>query len=145
MMEKSELVLTQTSALEARAAQVITCVTQTASKRPPSFAPGQFPTYIERGRGSHVWDVDGNEYVDGFMACGPALLGYCYPEVDRAVAEQLAKGIIFSRPTALEVEVAELLVEMIPCAETVRFLRGAQRPIRQRCAWRALIPDVRSS
>ena len=123
-MTPSELVLTQTAALEARAAQVITCITQTASKRPPSFAPGHFPTYLARGKGSHVWDVDGNEYIDCFMACGPALLGYCHPEVDRAVAEQLAKGIIFSRPTALEVEVAELLVEMIPCAETVRFLKG---------------------
>jgi glutamate-1-semialdehyde aminotransferase len=68
--------------------------------------------------------VDGNEYIDCLMALGPVLLGYCYPDVDRAIAEQLARGIMFSRPTALEVEVAELLVEMVPCAEAVRFLKG---------------------
>ena len=121
---KDKLPLSETFKLEARARQVIGCVTQTASRRPDAFAPGQFPTYIARGQGAHVWDVDGNEYIDCFMACGPALLGYCYPAVDRAIAEQLARGIIFSRPTAVEVEVAEILTEMIPCAETVRFLKG---------------------
>ena len=121
---KDVLPLNQTEGLEARARKVIPCVTQTASKRPQAFAPGRFPTYIARGKGSHVWDVDGNEYIDCFMACGPAVLGYCYPQVDRAIAEQLERGIIFSRPTALEVEVAELLTEMIPCAEGVRFLKG---------------------
>jgi glutamate-1-semialdehyde aminotransferase len=121
---KDGLPLERTAALEARARQVIPCITQTASRRPNNFAPGRFPTYIERGQGSHVWDVDGNEYVDCFMACGPAILGYAYPEVDQAIAEQLARGIIFSRPTALEVEVAERLTEMIPGAEGVRFLKG---------------------
>ena len=121
---KDELLLDRTLELEARAQQVIPCVTQTASKRPQAFVPGHFPTYIERGQGSHVWDVDGNEYIDCFMACGPALLGYCYPSVDKAIAEQLKRGIIFSRPTVLEIEVAELLTEMIPCAEMVRFLKG---------------------
>jgi glutamate-1-semialdehyde aminotransferase len=121
---KDKLPLSETAKLEARARQVIGCVTQTASRRPNGFAPGQFPTYIARGQGSHVWDVDGNEYIDCFMACGPALLGYCYPAVDRAIAEQLARGIIFSRATIQEVEVAEILCEMIPCAETVRFLKG---------------------
>jgi glutamate-1-semialdehyde aminotransferase len=118
------LPLEKTAALEARARKVIPCVTQTASKRPDAYAPGRFPTYIARGHGSHVWDVDGNEYIDCLMALGPVLLGYCYPAVDRAIAEQLARGIMFSRPTALEVEVAELLVEMVPCAEAVRFLKG---------------------
>jgi glutamate-1-semialdehyde aminotransferase len=118
------LPLAQTAALEARARQVIPCVTQTASKRPDAYAPGRFPTYIARGQGSHVWDVDGNEYIDCLMALGPVILGYCYPRVDRAISEQLARGIMFSRPTALEVEVAELLVEMVPGAEAVRFLKG---------------------
>lgn len=121
---KDKLPLERTAALEARARQVIPCVTQTASKRPNNFAPGHFPTYIERGQGSHVWDVDGNEYIDCFMACGPAILGYSYPEVDQAIAEQIERGIIFSRPTALEVEVAERLTEMVPCADGVRFLKG---------------------
>ena len=125
MIEKVDaLPLAHTAALEARARKVIPCVTQTASKRPEAYAPGRFPTYIARGQGSRVWDVDGNEYIDCLMALGPVLLGYCYPAVDRAIAAQLARGIIFSRPTALEVEVAELLVEMAPCGEAVRFLKG---------------------
>jgi len=125
MIEKvSALPLAQTISLEERARRVIPCVTQTASKRPGAYAPGHFPTYIARGQGAHVWDVDGNEYIDCLMALGPVILGYCYPDVDRAIVEQLAKGIIFSRPTALEVEVAELLVEMVPSAEAVRFLKG---------------------
>jgi glutamate-1-semialdehyde aminotransferase len=125
MIEKVDVLpLAHTAALETRARQVIPCVTQTASKRPDAYAPGRFPTYIARGQGSHVWDVDGNEYIDCLMALGPVILGYCYPPVDRAIAEQLARGIMFSRPTALEVEVAELLVEMVPCAEAVRFLKG---------------------
>ena len=124
MNTKDELVLDRTLALEGRAQRVISCVTQTASKRPQAFVPGRFPTYLSHGRGSRVWDVDGNEYIDCFMACGPVLLGYCYPAVDEAIAEQLRKGIILSRPTILEIEVAELLTEMIPCAATVRFLKG---------------------
>jgi glutamate-1-semialdehyde aminotransferase len=118
------LSLARSAGLEARARRVIPGVTQTASKRPEAFAPGHFPGYIERGRGCRVWDVDGNEYIDMVMACGPVTLGYCYPEVDAAIAEQLRKGIIFTRPTALEVEVSELLTEMVPCAEMVRFFKG---------------------
>ena len=75
--------------MEARARRIIPGVTQTASKRPEAFAPGRFPGYIERGQGCHVWDVDGNEYIDFVMACGPITLGYCYPAVDEAIAEQL--------------------------------------------------------
>ncbi|MHB0858437.1 MAG: aspartate aminotransferase family protein [Anaerolineae bacterium] len=118
------LPLEHSAELEARARRVIPCITQTASRRPQAFAPGRFPSYIARGQGAHVWDVDGNEYIDCFMACGPVLLGYCNPEVDQAITEQLQHGIIFSRATALEVEVAELLTGMVPCAEAVRFLKG---------------------
>ena len=121
---KDALPLTRSAELEARARRVIPGVTQTASKRPEAFAPGHFPGYIERGQGAHVWDVDGNEYIDFVMACGPVTLGYCYPAVDQAIAEQLRRGIIFTRPTALEVEVAELLTQMVPCAEMVRFFKG---------------------
>jgi len=121
---KEKLSLNRSAELEARARRVIPGVTQTASKRPEAFAPGRFPGYIEHGRGAHVWDVDGNEYIDFVMACGPATLGYCHPAVDQAIAEQLRRGIIFTRPTAVEVEVAEMLTEMVPCAEMVRFFKG---------------------
>lgn len=77
--------------------------------------------FLARAKGSHVWDVDGNEYIDYPMALGPIILGHCYPAVDEAVRRQLADGVSFSLPHPLEVEVAERLVEMIPCAEMVRF------------------------
>jgi glutamate-1-semialdehyde aminotransferase len=124
MSQVNRLVLDRSLALGAQARRFIPGVTQTTSKRPEAFAPGAFPDFIERGQGSHVWDVDGNEYVDFVMACGPVTLGYCYPAVDRAIQDQLRRGIIFSRPTALEGEVAELLAHMVPCAETTRFFKG---------------------
>lgn len=124
MSDISRLTLDRSLALGQRAARVIPGVTQTASKRPEAFAPGRCPDFIERGEGAHVWDVDGNEYIDFVMACGPVTLGYCYPAVDRAILEQLRRGIIFSRPTALEAEVAEALAGMVPCAEMTRFFKG---------------------
>ncbi|HEY3257492.1 MAG TPA: aminotransferase class III-fold pyridoxal phosphate-dependent enzyme, partial [Gemmatimonadaceae bacterium] len=65
--------------------------------------------------------VDGNEYIDYLMALGPIVLGYAYPATDEAVRRQLANGISFSLMHPLEVELAELLTEIIPCAEMVRF------------------------
>ena len=124
MPRTHNLALDRSLALGQRAARFIPGITQTASKRPEAFAPGAFPDFIERGQGSRVWDVDGNEYIDFVMACGPVTLGYCYPAVDQAIAEQLRRGIIFSRPTALEGEVAERLAEMVPCAEMTRFFKG---------------------
>jgi glutamate-1-semialdehyde aminotransferase len=114
----------RSQALAAYAQRFIPGITQTASKRPEAFAPGQFPDFIDRAEGAHVWDVDGNEYIDFVMACGPVTLGYCYPAIDQAIREQLAKGIIFSRPTALEGRVAEMVVDMVPCAEMARFFKG---------------------
>ena len=77
--------------------------------------------YFERARGSHVWDVDGNEYIDLTMAIGPVSLGYAYPAVDDAIRAQLKDGITFTLMHPLEVEVAELLSHAIPGAEMVRF------------------------
>jgi glutamate-1-semialdehyde aminotransferase len=82
---------------------------------------GVAPKYLVRGKGSHVWDADGNEYVDLSMGIGPISLGYAYPAVDRAVREQLESGITFSLMHPLEVEVAELVREVVPGAEMVRF------------------------
>lgn len=110
-----------------KALTIIPGVSQTTSKRPENFAPGAFPIYIERGKGSHVWDVDGNEYIDYLMALGPITLGYSYPAIDEAVKEQLGKGIIFGLMHPLEIEVSQVLIETIPSAEMVRFFKtGAE-------------------
>jgi glutamate-1-semialdehyde 2,1-aminomutase/spore coat polysaccharide biosynthesis protein SpsF len=79
------------------------------------------PVFLVRGLGSHVWDADGNEYIDFPMALGPVILGHGYPAVDEAVRRQMAQGSSFSLPHPLEIEVAEQLAEMVPCAEMARF------------------------
>jgi len=93
----------------------------TSSKMPT--LEGVEPAVIVRGKGCRVWDADGNEYIDFRNALGPVTLGYAVPEVNAAIAEQLESGIIFGHPHPLEGEVARLLVEVIPCAERVRFLK----------------------
>ncbi len=105
----------------ARARKVIPSCTQTFSKGPTQFVQGVAPLFLQRGRGSHVWDVDGNEYVDYVMALGPIVLGYDDPDVIAAVQRQLADGVTFSLAHPLEVEVAETLAKVVPCAEMVRF------------------------
>lgn len=113
--------ITNSDALYARALGLIPAVTQTLAKGPGQHIRGVAPKYLQRGSGCHVWDVDGNEYLDYTMAVGPLSLGYCYPAVDDAIRRQLESGITFSLMHPLEVEVAELVREMIPNAERVRF------------------------
>jgi glutamate-1-semialdehyde aminotransferase len=91
------------------------------SKSPTQFVQGVSPIYLERGQGAHVWDVDGNEYVDYPMALGPVLLGYAEPAIDDAVRRQLDDGITFTLMHPLEVEVAERIVALCPGVEAVRF------------------------
>ncbi|MBI3011130.1 MAG: aminotransferase class III-fold pyridoxal phosphate-dependent enzyme [Candidatus Omnitrophica bacterium] len=108
----------------ARSRQVIPGCTQTFSKGPTQFVQGASPAFLVRGRGSHVWDVDGQEYLDYSMALGPVILGYRDPVVTKAVKRQLESGTIFSLPHPLEVEVAELLTQVVPCAQMVRFAKN---------------------
>lgn len=111
----------QSERLYARALALIPSVTQTLAKGPTQYVAGVAPKYLRRGRGCRVWDVDGNGYLDLTMALGPLVLGYCDPVVDAAIREQLADGITFSLMHPLEVEVAELVRELVPQVEMVRF------------------------
>lgn len=104
-----------------RALRTIPLGTQTFSKSKTQYPHGVSPYFVTRGRGSHVWDVDGNEYTDFIMSLCAVTLGYGDPDVDAAVRAQLDDGVIFSLPHPLEVQVAESIVEMVPCAEMVRF------------------------
>lgn len=105
------------------ACETILSGTQLYSKGPETHIKGVSPIYIERGKNAHVWDPDGNEYIDYDMGLGPILLGYQYDAVDKAVIEQMKKGMGFSLVSPVEVEYAKLCVENIPCAEKVRFLK----------------------
>ena len=107
-----------------KAKRLIPSASQTYSKSYRYYCEGAAPAFMERGQGSHLWDVDGNEYVDLIMALGPITLGYNDPVVNSAIERQLKKGIVFSMPTTLEVELAERLTQIIPCAEMVRFVKN---------------------
>ena len=113
--------ISQSDKLYARALKVQKPITQTLAKGPGQFTKGVAPKYLARGKGSHVWDVDDNEYIDFNAAIGPLSLGYCYPKVDRAIKQQLKSGITFSLMHPLEVEVAELFHQIIPNAEAVKI------------------------
>ncbi len=82
------------------------------------------PVIIERGKGSHIWDADGNEYIDYLLAYGPILLGYGYPRVVEEVAKHSLNGNVFNVGHTLEIELAEKLVELIPSAERVTYFIG---------------------
>lgn len=104
-----------------RAQSLIPAGTQTLSKGPTQYVDPVAPKYLARGRGCHVWDVDGNEYIDYPMGLGAVILGHHYPATDEAIRKQLDDGIAFSLMHPLEVEVAELIRDLVPCAEMVRF------------------------
>ncbi|NIA12981.1 MAG: aminotransferase class III-fold pyridoxal phosphate-dependent enzyme [Nitrospiraceae bacterium] len=110
-----------------RARRIIPGGTQTISKRPEKYVRDRWPAYWDHAEGAHVWDVDGNGYIDYVMALGPIILGYAHPAVDEAITRQLRKGMLTSLNSALEIEVAELMIAHIACAEMVRFFKtGAE-------------------
>jgi glutamate-1-semialdehyde aminotransferase len=113
--------IAESERLLARARGLVPALTQTLAKGPGQHVRGVAPVYLARGKGARVWDVDGNEYLDWQMAIGPLVLGYGHDAVDEAIRGQLADGITFSLVHPLEVEVAELVREVVPNAEMVRF------------------------
>ena len=107
-----------------RALKVIPLASQTFSKSKTALPFGVSPYFVDRAKGSRMWDIDGNEYLDFVNGLACVTLGYCDPDVDAAVRQQMDSGVTFSLPHRLETEVAELLVELIPCAEKVRFAKN---------------------
>ncbi len=99
-----------------KAKKIMLPVTATMAKGPGQYSLGACPIYLDRGKGSRVWDVDGNEYLDWNSAIGPLSLGYCYEATDNAIIEQLKKGITFSLMHELEYEVAQMIADIIPNA-----------------------------
>jgi glutamate-1-semialdehyde 2,1-aminomutase/spore coat polysaccharide biosynthesis protein SpsF len=114
-------IIEKSNEIYGRAVNVIPAGTQTYSKGVTQFVEGFAPKYLKRGKGAYVWDVDGNKYLDYIMGCHPIILGYADPDVNQAVMDQLQLGSTFSLMNELEVDVAELLIEAVPCAEGARF------------------------
>ncbi len=86
--------------------------------------PAGYPQFYDRAAGAHVWDVDGNEYVDFMCSFGPVLLGHKHPAVEAAVAAQLAKGDTMSGPGAAMVEAAEVLTGRVAHADWAMFAKN---------------------
>jgi len=104
-----------------RAERTIPLGSQTFSKSRTQYPVGISPLYIAKGRGAYVWDIDGNRYIDLVNSLASITLGYANRIVNKAVRKQLRLGSSFSLPGILEAEVAELIVQMVPSAEMVRF------------------------
>ena len=77
--------------------------------------------YIARAKGAYLWDVDGNRYIDYRLAFGPIILGHSYDEVNAKVHEEIDRAVLSAMTCELEVEVAEMIIEMCPCIEMVRL------------------------
>ena len=104
-----------------KARKLIPSLTQTFSRGAYTFVEGAFPVYAERAKGCHFFDVDGNEFIDYLSGLGPIILGYSYQKVDVAIKKQLDKGILFSLPHRLELDVSEIICKIFPCSEMVKF------------------------
>lgn len=87
-------------------------------------AVGGQPLFIERAEGAFVWDADGNRYIDYVLSWGPLVLGHANPDVVEALQRAAKRGTSYGAPTALETELAELVCEMVPSAEQVRFVNS---------------------
>ena len=90
-----------------------------SSRGPVNY--GEYPLFMQRGQGSRIYDVDGNEYIDWMMGFGALPLGHAHPEVVEAVTQAAASGAHFATATEVELEVAELIQKIVPNAERVRF------------------------
>ncbi len=92
-------------------------------RRPYNFVEGEYPIYLSHGRDGHIFDVDGNEYIDMLCAYGPIILGYNEPEINRAVVEQMEKGFCFSLVQPIQNELMKRLIDLIPSAEMGLLLK----------------------
>ena len=87
-------------------------------------AVGRHPLVMSRGQGAHIEDVDGNQYVDYVLSWGPLILGHAHPSVVEAVVHAARRGMSFGAPTAMENELAELIIEAVPSIERVRMVNS---------------------
>ena len=110
--------------MQNRARKRIPGMTQLLSKRPDMFSLGVWPGYFSKAKGAEIWDLDGNKYVDmSISGIGANVLGYTDSDVDTAVKNAIANGTSCSLNCPEEVELAELLCELHPWAEMVRYAR----------------------
>src|SRR5271165_658557 len=98
---------------------------------PLMLVPDSYPSFFARGEGCHVWDVDGNEYIDYMCSYGPIVLGHRHPRVEEAARRQMDFGNCFNAPSPLWVELAERLVSITPFADWAAFAKNGSDV----CTW----------
>lgn len=108
-----------------KAQQVIPLASQTFSKSYLQYPPGVSPLAMDHAKGAFSYDLDNNCYLDMVNSLAAIILGYCDEDVNNAVKQQLEKGTIFSLASPIELEVSEMLVDIVPCAEMVKFGKNA--------------------
>ncbi len=87
-----------------------------------AFEP--YPFFVKEAKGSHITDIDGNDYIDYCLAYGPILLGHSDDDVMKDVYEQMQRGTAYGAPTENEVKLAQEVIDRVPCAEMVRFVNS---------------------
>lgn len=92
-------------------------------------AVGGGPLFIDRGRGSHIWDADGNEFIDYVGSWGPLILGHAHPLVVEAIRKAAERGTSFGATTEAEIELAEIIVKAVPSVETVRLVSSGTEAV----------------
>lgn len=117
------LVSSTAHTLQRRAHEIIPGGCHTYAKGDDQY-PHDAPPFIARGKGSHVWDLDGNEFIEYGMGLRSVLLGHAFPAVIDAVQRELKNGSNFTRPSPLEVECAEALLACLPNMEMVKFAKN---------------------
>jgi len=110
---------TESRKLYDRALKVLVEGVGSASRGPATF--GGYPPYMRRAEGARIWDVDGNEYIDWMLAFGALPMGHAHPRIVEVVRREVANGTHFATALEVEVEVAEILVDLLPHAEKIRF------------------------
>ena len=121
--------LTNSNSFKERSKKVVPHLTGTFSRSASHFVEGVYPVYAESANGSHFTDVDGNTFLDYLMGLGPITLGYNYQPVNDAIISQLKKGILFSLPHPVEVELAELVCNTIPHADMAKFEKSGSNAV----------------
>lgn len=92
-------------------------------------AVGRTPRFIQSAKGSRIWDVDGNEYIDYVCSWGPGILGHAHPRVIEKVKEACGQGLTYGAPTEKEVQLSELIAEMIPSMEVSRLVSSGTEAV----------------
>lgn len=115
----SETTTARSHELYERAQQSLVEGVNSPSRGAAVYSPG--PIFLERGAGSHVWDADGNEYIDFMMSFGALIHGHAHPKIVSAVNQAMATGSHFAAATPAEIEAAERFRRMVPSTEAVRF------------------------